>query len=105
MYNVGLHCEVESKTSPLFCESDFTKSLLPCGGDLGVGINIQGGVKSMFGFVDLSTHPLAPSAREGEQKSGNSTREGEQENCLHARERKKKIAHKFQEKTTPKRSV
>ena len=104
MYNVDLHCEVESK------------SPLPCGGDLGVGINMQGSVKSMFGFVDLSTHPLAPSAREGEQEnfphamdgereSGNSTMEREQENCLHARERKKKIAHKFQEKTTPKRSV
>ena len=97
MYNVDLHCEVESK-SPLPCESDSTKSPLPCGGDLGVGINMQGGVKSMFGFVDLSTHPLAPSAREGEQKSGNSTMEGEAENCLQAREGEKKIAHKSKKK-------
>ena len=71
-------CEVKSGTSPL-----------PCGEDLGVGANPQDRAKFTLSSFN-TTHPLAPSAREGGQKGDNSVKEVDtaekvsakkQENC------------------------
>ena len=62
------------------CESKTDKSPLPCGGDLGVGKIAQDKTKAVLDSFDM-THPLAPSAREGEIENGDSAREGESLDC------------------------